>query len=88
MTASERIRAARQGHIGTVCTLSEVPVGYAFSHKWDGEVNGERWYSPRKSYLRLRDGRVQEMGEFGRTWALSDCGFTEESLVRIDARIH
>ena len=74
---------------GTICPLNEVPSGYAFSHVWDGRVaDGSYLYAPHSLYVRTASGGVQDVGEFGRPWKLSDCGLTETTPVRVTSRLY
>jgi hypothetical protein len=62
-------------------TLGAIPVRTLFWKTWDGVVNGEQVYVPRKTYYKREDGMLVEAGEFGRPWKASDCGLTLDSLV-------
>ena len=61
--------------------FGEMTENIIFWRGWDGKVDGQRVYAPRRTYILTHDGKVRDISEFGRTWAPSDCGLTPETLV-------
>ena len=58
----------------------EVPPNMIFWKEWDGKVDGRRVYAPH-CYVKLENGKVRELREFGRDWTAEECGMHETDLM-------
>lgn len=65
---------------GMIVKIDEVPNGYMFYRVGDKNHHD--------LYVQKGNGIIKQYKEFGREWKLSDCGFTNESEVKILGRAY